>query len=296
MNYKLLWSATAAVLDVLTNDTRSSRTHTVVINDSIVDNNNYTYNVSLDNKNYLFKYVFDNNNYITGKLYIDQGDHISEYNIRRHDKVIRISHGDEKYIELHLYIDRTAVAVYIADRKKIQISSLQIFVHPKEDLHHIVIDVHIDSAIPESIDIDDTRLHLCLFAISGALHHDVTEVPDVATITTERMQMVVFSGETENLISINTYPPYVDESCYMVDEHVGTVTVINSDFHQHYEYTYDIMSNTYEITEYVTNMFGIKSVKTSYLYHEVDGLISIINLDKQYLIERTKNGIKFTQQ
>lgn len=292
MDHKFVWCATAIVLNKMMCDAQDCGLQSKIsITQASVHHNTYTYTVIINEGIYEFVYTFDSNTFVSGSLSITNNakmNHTDKFVVRRSGDCIRIYKNFTDYTEIHDYNHTHLVAIHTTNNKKDMLDSVVIANRELTDNNTEYCEVIVDSYKAPGKIPNAQQLHFDLFAVSGAMDRFATDCPDVVTLKTKKVKMTFYSDTASNIIVVDSLPNFNSITS------VGKITVINSDFDQEFEYTFDDITSAYDVTEYIRDRNNKRIVKRHFVYKEDDtGLITIPDYELNFRIFTKDSDVKF---
>lgn len=284
MDHNLLWCATAVVAKLTLKYTHeTSCIQRVSVIDTKIHENIYEYHVFINTVGYYFKYTFDNNTFVRGKLEICRNNkEFKTFVIKRDMNGFKIYLSIKEYIEFYSFNNRQILGIRIMSGKKETVTSFTITKSEDVDVNqeeYLISIIHFDNY---KTDIKNIDLHMALFTVNGVGNKDFYRCHDVMSINTNNLSLIVFSTITGQVICTDFKGVCKDH------ERFGHIVVINSDFNQEYEYTYNDSNNLFFIQEIVSNRHNEQLIKDKISYREVTDTI-YINEEKVYHVKTTND-------
>lgn len=283
MDYIFLWCANTIVLNAyLYEDQPTFTEDNIKIIDSIIKNNTYSYTVAVGPSHFKYKFLFFSNTFIHGLLEITNlyTGEVKTYSVNRHSSIIRIYSTYDNYDEFHLYNKSVIINICVQNNKKQSVSSFNI--NKKSENEFSVIGNKITTNV---ITTPCESLLVTLFAVAGTCDYDTATCPDTIVFSSSRMLMAIYADINAQLICTNIFPK---------TKTVGSISVINSDFNQRYEYIKT--GDLYQIKEFVNNHTNAEIIKREYDIVATDTSIHVPQYNRTYKITINDNTVRFIKQ
>lgn len=245
----------------------------------------YTFELEIANKRYIAKYTFDSNIFLQGMLEIITETNTETYSVERINDTLRIYTDAFNYDDLIFCECKKLINISHVNGRKESVSCVTLNFKNNTDFTISYVVAYATSCKHLTNDVLRT-----LFLISGAVEYSVTRCDDVIAYHSTPIDLIIYNGFITQVLCINKHT-------YLNGKYSGTITLINSEFKQHFEYVDAKDESPMMVFEYEKDQMDktSKSIKRSYEFAIKDNMIIIPKIGK-FTISTIGNDVIFRKK